>query len=313
MIKYIKNFSEKKLKIKFDKWFSEQKNLIEKSEVKKALTLLEKKNLVYRKDGALWLKTSKYGDAEDRVVLRKNGNPTYFLSDIAYHINKIKRGYKRIIDVWGADHQGHVARMKAVMAMIGHKGDFDVFISQIVNLKGGEKMSKRKGNIIYLEDLIKEVGLDVARYFYISKSLFSHMEFDLNLAKEQSEKNPVYYIQYAHARICSILRKCKMQNAKCKIKIQNLKLLNHKIEIKLIKELLKFPEIIEETAEDCQLQRLTEYARTVAATFNQFYRDCRVIGEDKNLMEARLCLVFATKIVLKNSLSLMGISAPERM
>jgi arginyl-tRNA synthetase len=335
ILKDIKDFAEKKLKIKFDRWFFEQKDLIEKGEIEKTLNLLKKKNLVYQKEGALWLKTSKYGDSQDWVIVRQNGQPTYFLSDIAYHRNKIERDFKKIINIWGADHQGHVRKMKAAMRALGYKGDFEILITQIVNLKGGEKMSKRAGKTILLEDLIDEVGLDIARYFYISKSLSSQMEFDLNLAKEQSEKNPVYYIQYAHTRICSIQKKCKMQNAKCKTTIKNLKLLNHPSELKLIKQLLKFPEIIEDTTGDFQLQRLTEYARNVASVFNQFYRDCKVIPNNfriksnktriferkpasydensRNLMEARLSLVFATKIVLSNLLSLMGISAPQKM
>lgn len=305
----IKDFTSKKLKIKFNLWFSEERNLFKKGEIKRTINLLKKKNLVYEKDGALWLKTSKYGDNQDWVIVRSNGKPTYFLSDIAYHINKIKRGYKKIIDIWGADHQGHVRKMKAAMKAFGYKGDFEIFISQIVNLKGGEKMSKRKGNVIYLEDLIKEVGLDVARYFYISKSLSSQMDFDLNLAKNQSEKNPVYYIQYSYVRTESILRKAK----KYKIKNADYKLLKDKNELRLIKELIKFPEIIEDTITDCQLQRFTGYARNIAFAFNQFYRDCKVLDKDKKLAEARLSLVLATKIVLSNLLSLMGISVPKKM
>lgn len=310
ILKDIKKLVEKKLKIKFDRWFSEEKELIQKKKVGEILKMLQKKGLVYEKDGALWLKTSNYGDTQDWVLVRKNGTPTYFLSDIAYHIDKIKRGYKKIIDIWGADHQSHVKRMKAVMAMINYKGEFNVFISQIVNLKGGERMSKRKGHVVYLDDLIEEVGLDVARYFYISKSLSSQMEFDLKLAKEHSEKNPIYYIQYAFVRAQSIIKKTK---AKIKANPKNLKLLNHKSEINLIKELVKFPEIIEDTARDYQIHRLTEYARNLASIFNQFYRDCRVVNAEEDLKEARISVVFATQIVLSNLLSLMGISRPKRM
>lgn len=307
----IKKLVQKKFKIKFDKWFSEEKNLLKKKRIEKTLDILKKKKLTYRKEGALWLKTSKYGDTEDRVLIRSNNQPTYFLSDIAYHIDKIKRGYKKIVDIWGADHHGYIKRMKAAMHMLGYKGEFEVLISQIVNLKGGEKMSKRTGNVILLEDLINEVGLDVARYFYISKSLSSQMEFDLKLAKEQSEKNPVYYIQYAYVRAQSVIKKSK--KAKLKLGSKNLKLLKHKSELRLIKELIKFPEIIEDTADDYQLHRLTEYARDLASNFNQFYRDCKVLDEEKKLAEVRLFLVFATKIVLSNLLSLMGISRPEKM
>lgn len=314
ILKDIKEFIKKKLKIKFDRWFSEEKDLIQKRKVESALKMLKKKNLVYEKEGALWLKASKFDDGQDWVLVRKNGQPTYFLSDIAYHIDKIKRGYKKIIDIWGADHQGHVKRMKTVMNMLDFKGDFEVLISQIVNLKRGRKLSKRKGKVIELEELVDDIGLDISRYFYISKNLSSQMEFDFKLAKEQSEKNPVYYIQYAHARICSIL--AKIPNKSQLSNLSNLKLLrllNHPSELKLIKELFKFPEIIEDTSKDYQLQRLTEYARNLASNFNQFYRDCRVINKNKNLKDARISLVIATKIVFSNLLSLMGISAPKKM
>lgn len=311
VLKDIKKLAEKKLKIKFNKWFFEEKNLLKKKRIEKTLDILKKKKLTYKKEEALWLKTSKYGDIEDRVLVRSNGQPTYFLSDIAYHIDKIKRGYKKIVDIWGADHHGYIKRMKAAMHMLGYKGEFEVLISQIVNLKGGEKMSKRRGNIVYLEDLVNEIGLDIARYFYISKSLSSQMEFDLKLAKEQSEKNPVYYIQYAYVRAQSVIKKSK--KARLRLNLKNLKLLNHKSEFNLIKELIKFPEIIEDTVGDYQLHRLTEYARDLASNFNQFYRDCKVLDKEKGLAEARLSLVFATKIVLSNLLSLMGISRPEKM
>ena len=196
------------------------------------------------------------------------------------------------------------------MKILGFKGEFEVLISQIVTLKKGKKLSKRKGEIITLKELIDEVGLDVARFFYLQKALDTHMEFDLDLAKEQSEKNPVYYIQYAHARICSILRRCKMRN---KIKNPNTKLLTHPSEIKLIKTLIKFPEIIESCARDYQVHRLTQYALETASAFHRFYKDCRVLIDDKNLQEARLSLVLATQIVLRNLLSLMGISVPKKM
>jgi len=224
----------------------------------------------------------------------------------------MERGFKKIITIWGADHQGHVPRMKAIMKILGFKGEFDILISQIVNLKG-EKISKRKGNIISLEWLINEVGLDVARFFYLMRSLNSQMDFDLKLAKEQSEKNPVFYVQYAHARICSILKKCKIKSAKPKTTIQNLKLLNHPSELSLIKQLIRFPEIIEETAQDYQVQRIPQYALDVASAFHQFYQECQVINNDKKLTQARLSLILATKIVLKEVLYLMGVSAPEKM
>jgi arginyl-tRNA synthetase len=307
-----KKFIEKKLKIKFDNWVSEQK-LYEQKRVEKIFQWLKKKGLTYEKDGAFWIKLSEFGAEKDEVLIKKEGDPSYFLSDIAYHKFKFERNFKKIINIWGADHQGHVKRMKILAKVLGYKGDFEILICQIVTLKGGKKFSKRKGEIITLKQLIDEVGLDVVRFFYLTKSLSTQMEFDLDLAKEQSEKNPVYYIQYAHARICSILKKLKTQNSKLKINAKNLKFLNHPAELELIKQLIKFPEIIEDCAKDYQLQRIPQYALNLASLFHQFYQECKVLTEDKNLMEARLNLILATKIVLKNVLDLMGISAPEKM
>jgi len=310
ILQNIRKFVEGKLKIKFDFWISEQ-NLYKEGKINQVYKILQSKNLVYKKEDAFWLNLSSFNQ-KDEVLIRKNGQPTYFLSDIAYHQYKMERGFKKIITIWGADHQGHVPRMKAIMKILGFKGEFDILISQIVNLKG-EKISKRKGNIISLEWLINEVGLDVARFFYLMRSLNSQMDFDLKLAKEQSEKNPVFYVQYAHARICSILKKCKIKSAKPKTTIQNLKLLNHPSELSLIKQLIRFPEIIEETAQDYQVQRIPQYALDVASAFHQFYQECQVINNDKKLTQARLSLILATKIVLKEVLYLMGVSAPEKM
>lgn len=311
-------FIEKELKIKFDIWFEEE-NLFKENKIQKMVSFLEKKNLTYQKDGAIWLKTSKFGDFKDEVLIRSDGSPSYFLSDITYHNDKIKRGFKKIIDIWGADHQGHIKRMEAAMKILNFKGEFNIFIAQMVSLAGGEKLSKRKGNLILLEDLIKEVGIDVARYFYLSKSLSTQMEFDLNLAKKQSEKNPVYYIQYAYARIHSILAKSKIK--KIEYKNINYKLLTHNSELNLIRELVKFPEIIDDVARDYQLQRLCEYGKKLAEVFNQFYRDCRVLQlnsnklqvKDKKLTEARLALVLSTKIVFENCMRILGISLPKKM
>lgn len=306
-----RDFLKNKLKIKFDSWIFEEKDIYKKSKIKKIIDYLKKKGLLYQKEGAWWLKTSAYGDEKDWVVVRETGEPTYFLSDIAYHQDKFSRGFDKVIDIWGADHQAHVAKMKAAAKILDYKGVLDILILQLVTLKGKEKISKRKGNIITLEELIEEIGPDVARWFYLQKSLDTHMEIDLDLAKEQSEKNPVYYVQYAHARICSILR--KLETKKLKLITKNLKLLNHPSELKLIKELIRLPEIIEDTAKDYQVQRLPQYAIDLATAFHQFYRDCKVLSEVKGLQRARLTLVLATKIVLKNTLDLMGISAPEKM
>jgi len=306
--KDIKDFIENELKIKFDNWISEEKDLYQKDKVDKIRIWLENKKLVYEKDGAKWLKTSKYGDVKDWVIVRKTGEPTYLLSDIAYHKDKFDRKFNKIIDIWGADHQGHVSKMKAAMRILGFKGDLDILISQIVRLKKG-KISKREGQVITLRQLIDEVGLDAARFFYLTKSLDTQMEFDVELAKEKSIKSPVYYVQYAHARICAILRKTK----DFKLQALSFKSLNHPSELALIKQLIRFPEVIEDTAKDYQIQRIPKYAIEIATVFHQFYRDCKVLTKDKNLREARLSLILATKIVLKNTLNLMGISAPEKM
>ncbi len=305
--KDIKNFIEKKLNIKFDFWISEEKDLYQTGKIDKIYSFLKKKGLVYEKDNAQWLKTSKYGDVKDWVVVRETGAFTYLLPDIAYHKDRFDKKYDKIINIWGADHQGHVSKIKAVAKILGYQGELVILITQVVRLKG-EKMSKRAGKVVTLEWLVDEAGLDAVKFLYLMKSSDTHMEFDLDLAKTQSEKNPVYYVQYAHARICSILRKAKVKENK-----SQLNLLKHSSELKLIKQLVRFPEIVEDIASDYQVQRLPQYAADLATAFHQFYRDCRVISEDKNLTQARLALVLATKTVLKNTLSLMGISAPEKM
>jgi len=305
----VRNFIKKRLKINFDYWISEQ-ILYREGKVTKIFNFFKNKNLIYKKDRAWWLKTSKFGAQKDEVLIRKNGQSTYFLSDIAYHKYKIKRGYGKIINIWGADHQGHVKRMEAAMRMLGYKGDFEVLISQIIRLKGGKKLSKRKGEVIKLNDLIEETGLNVARYFYLSKSLSSQMEFDLTLAKEQSKKNPIFYIQYAYVRISSILNKSTM---KVRPNSVNFDLLNHPSELNLIHGLIKFSEAIEDTVNDYQVHRLTDYGQSLASSFHRFYRDCQVLSEDKTLVRTRLALILATKIVLKNLFYLLGISAPKKM
>ena len=306
----------KRMKIKFDTWFSE-KSLYQKKETEKVLNFLRKRRLSYKKEGAVWFKSTEFGDDKDRVLIKADGEPTYFLSDIAYLKNKFKRGFKTLFFFWGADHFGYIGRIKAAAQALGFsKENVRIIIMQLVHLiqQGKEvKMSKRTGTYITLDELIDEVGLDVARFFFLTRSPDTHLNFDLDLAEEQSEKNPVYYVQYAHTRIASILRKLKTKNKKLKITAKSLKLLNHSSELSLIKQLVRLPEVVEDTANDYQVQRLPQYAVDLATAFHQFYRDCRVINEDKNLQEARLALVLATQITLGNTLSLMGISAPARM
>ena len=303
------NFIEKKLKIKFDNWASEQKILEKnKKQADKIFKDLEKRKLVYKKDGAIWLKTSEFGEEKDWVIIRQDKLPAYLFSDLIYHFDKIKRKFNLIIDVWGADHQAHVKKMEAVMKILEYKGDFKVFITQMVSLRGGEKLSKRKGNIIELEQLVDLVGLDVARYFYLTKSLDTQMEFDLDLAREQSQKNPVFYIQYSYARISSILK-----SSKEKIKSLKFDLLVANEETKLIKHLLRFPEVLEEVSKDYQVHKLVSYTFDLASLFHKFYQECRVLSDDKNLTQARLALISSVKIILGECLDLLGISKPEKM
>ncbi|PIR72121.1 MAG: arginine--tRNA ligase [Candidatus Nealsonbacteria bacterium CG10_big_fil_rev_8_21_14_0_10_36_24] len=306
-------FITKKLKIKFDVWFSE-KNLYKNKEVDKILNWLKKKKLAYEKDGALWFKSTEFRDDKDRVLVKADGEKTYFASDIAYLKNKFERGFDKLIFFWGADHYGYIARLKAAAEALGYKKEqLTVVLMQLVKLfKEGQefKMSKRTGNYVGLEELIDEVGLDVARFFFLTRSPDSHLNFDMDLAKEQSEKNPVYYVQYAYARVSSILRKAQNN---FQFSIFNFQLLNHPSELNLIKQLIRFPEIIEDTAKDFQVQRIPQYVVQLADAFHQFYENCRVISEDKELSKARFALISATKIVLKNTLDLLGISAPEKM
>ena len=302
--------------INYDEWFSEN-TLYESGQVNKVLKILEQKNLIYQKEKATWFRSSKYGDKRDRVVVKAGGDKTYLAGDVAYHHYKFeKKKFDKVIDVWGADHAGDVAGLQAGAEALGHKGKLDILLLQFVTiLEKGEKLkiSKRRGTFITMDELLDEVGVDIARFFFLQKAANTHLNFDLALAQKQSEKNPVYYVQYAHARICSILKKCKMQNAKCKMTNQNSKLLNHLSELNLIKQMIRFPEIVEDTSRDYQVQRIPQYAMDLATVFHQFYRDCHVITEDKELAGARLSLVLATKTVLKNTLDLMGISAPEKM
>jgi arginyl-tRNA synthetase len=312
VLKDLKKFVAKSLGIKFNQWVSEE-SLYKGRLVMETYDLLKNKGLIVAKDDAYWLDMAKYNQ-KDEVLLRSNGSPTYFLSDIAYHRDKIARGYKKIIDIWGADHQGHVPRMKAVMDILGYKGDFEVLICQIVTIKGG-KISKREGNIISLNWLIDEVGVDAARFFYLQNSLQSQMEFDVALAKKRSSDSPVFYVQYASARISSILRKAKVKKGSNPFleRVRPFQSLSHESEIELLKELLRLPEIVEDAAADFQVQRLCLYAVNLATSFHKFYRDCKVISDNAELTRARLALAYATKIVLINTLSILGITAPERM
>ena len=313
----IKPVVEKEMKVKIDVWFSEE-SLYKSGQVKEVLKILERKNLVYEKENALFFKSSAFGDDKDRVLIKKDKSPTYFLSDLAYLRNKIKRGFKKLIFIWGADHAGYIARIKAGAVVFGLKPEqVKVIIYQLVSLlRNGKqvRMSKRKGIFVTCKELIDEVGLDSARFFFLTKSANTHLVFDLENAKKKAKENPIFYIQYANARICSILRKI---NPKAKNRIEEgvkkLNLLSHPKELALIKHLLKFPEVIEECSKDFQIHRISEYTFELADKFHKFYESCKVISKDNDLTQARLALLLATKIILENSLNLMGISAPSKM
>jgi len=302
-----------KLGIKYDKWFFES-SLRKSGKVDKVLKFLKNKKLTYEKDGAIWFRSKKFNNNRDRVVVKKDGEKTYLGGDIAYHYNKFKeRKFDKVINIWGADHHGDVPGLQAGVAAMGFKGKLDIILHQFITiLEKGKKvrMSKRKGVFVALDELLNMVGSDVVRFFFLMHSVDRHMDFDLGLAKEKSEKNPVYYVQYAYARIHSILAKSKVKSPKSKVKLN---LLNHPSELGLIKELIKLPEIVEDTAKDYQVQRLPHYAIDVATAFHRFYTDCKVLGDYKDMEKARLSLVIATKIVLENILDLMGISKPKKM
>lgn len=314
-----RKFIEDGLGVKFDVWFSEDKELRESGANKKMLERLKSHGFTYESDGAVWLKTTEYGDDEDRVIVRSDGTMTYFVADIAYHQNKFDRGFETVIDVMGADHHGHVKRMQAVGRMLGWSNtstNWDqpvVFIAQLVSLKEdgiSKKMSKRAGNAISLKDLVEEFGIDIVRWFFNDKALNTQMTFDMALAHEQSEKNPVFYVQYAHARLASIAEKCKglKEGEEIKfdelIKIQSARALASKIS--------EFSEVVVEVSRDYNVHALAGYATALATTANAFYRDVRVTEGD-TFNPSALALAIRAKKTLADTLALLGISAPERM
>lgn len=300
--------------VHFDKWFSER--TLHPDAVKAVCDKLLANGNMYEKDGALWLKSTAYGDDKDRVVIRDNGVPTYLAADIAYHDNKFGRGFDKLINIWGADHHGYVCRVKAAMAALGHNpDDLEVLLLQMVSLfRDGQlvKMSKRTGQSVTLSELIEEVGTDAARYFFIMRSLDSQLDFDIDLAKSESNENPVYYIQYAHARICSIFR--QMKEAGIAVKDDaDLSLLTDESEIALIKKLLSYPDEVASAAKHKAPHRIASYAYELASAFHSFYNRCRILGVDAKLAQSRLALVTAVKYVLEHALAILGVSAPEKM
>jgi len=313
-LKSIKTTLEKKAGIKFDRWTSEDKHIYKKNFVKKAREIFERKGFAYSKEGALWLKTAELGDDKDRVIVTSDGSPTYFLADAGHYLETKKRGFDAKINILGPDHYGYVARIQAA-AKILDLPDSRVIITQAVRLTGGGeegKMSKRKGVFTTFEELVKEVGRDAARFFFLMHSVGSHMDFDLALAKERSQKNPVYYAQYAYVRAASILRKLTTNNRRPITK--KLNSLNTKEDLALIRLLARLPEVLRDIAEDYQVHHLTRYALELARAFHNFYERERIIGEkNADLAKARLALVLATKQIFEDLFKVLGISAPRKM
>ncbi len=307
-----------KYRIQYDVWFSE-KSLHESGAVMDVVKLLADRGMTYEKDGAIWYKATEFGAEKDEVLVRANGIPTYFTADIAYHYNKFAvRGFDRVIDVWGADHHGYVARMKGSMDAVGLDGSkLDVVLMQLVRLmKDGQpfKMSKRTGKAITLTDLLEEIPIDAARFFFNMREPNSTLDFDLDLAVEETSQNPVYYVQYAHARICSILKNLAAEGISPRaVTAAELDLLATGEEKELIRKLATLPEEIIGAAKNYDPARLTHYVIDIATLFHKFYNACRVKGEEESLMQARLALCIATRTVIENVLGLLKITAPESM
>jgi arginyl-tRNA synthetase len=299
----------------FNRWFSER-TIHEGGEVDRTLGFLEERGSVFTEEGKKVFRSTDHGDDKDRVLVRDDGRPTYFLADIAYHKNKIDRGYDTIIDIWGPDHHGYIARLAGAVKSAGYGGDFRILIAQQVNLvREGEivKMSKRLGKFSTMRELVDEIGVDVARYFFVMRSMDSHLDFDLVLAKRQSSENPVFYLQYAHARICSIFREALARGIEYVPGTAERTRLDNPEATALLKLLGKFPEEINDAAQTCEPHRIATYLLRLAQAYHRFYTEHRVLSDDADSTSTYLTLCDAVRIVLKNGLALLGVSAPERM
>ena len=301
---------------RFQVWFSEA-TLHESGELEAALDQLRAKDLIVEREGAQWFLSSRFGDDKDRVVIRSNGAPTYFAADIGYVLDKFARGFNKLIYLWGADHHGTIPRLLAVVEALGHdRADVEIPLVQIVTLSsGGESLkgSKRAGVLVPLTELLDEVGRDAARYIFLTRSTDAPLDFDIEAAKEQAPENPVYYVQYAHARISSIMRKADGEGLSADPTDASLELLRHESEDALMRKLASYEEVVPEAARFRAPQRITRYVEELAATFSAFYRDCKVITDDAQLTHARLVLCLATRSVIADGLGLIGVDAPERM
>ncbi|MDE1045758.1 MAG: arginine--tRNA ligase [Nitrospinaceae bacterium] len=310
-----KDLSE--FRVNFDNWFSEE-SLYEDKSVEKAVDWLKGQGHIYEKDGAVWLKSSAFDDDKDRVIVKQTGERTYFCSDIAYHQNKINRGFKKLINLMGADHHGYVPRMEAVLEAMGYdKKIFKILLVQFVSLlRAGEKvsMSTRSGEFETLADVVSEVGVDATRYFFLMRSSDTHLDFDLELAKKETPDNPVFYIQYAHARICSIFRAAEENGVIWDRSAEvDLAPINEDEEFAIIQAILSFPEIVEKSARALEVHRISHYLLDLVSRFHGYYSRHRVISDDKSLTQARLFLLDGLRITIRNGFELMGISSPEKM
>jgi arginyl-tRNA synthetase len=307
-----------KFGVHYDTWYSEQ-TLADRNLIEKAVKQLQDAGHIYQNKGALWFRSTTFGDEKDRVVIRDNGQATYFASDIAYHMDKFARGFHRVINIWGADHHGYVPRVKAAINALGQdENKLDILLVQFAILyRGGERvqMSTRSGSFVTLRELREEVGNDAARFFYVMRKCEQHMDFDLDLAKSQSNDNPVYYIQYAHARVCSVLRQLAEKNMSHDIEAgnQNLELLTESHETDLATQMAKYPEIVEKAAINAEPHLLVHYLRELANQFHTYYNAHQFIVEDAAIRSARLNLISAASQVIRNGLHLLGVSAPESM
>ena len=302
----------------YDEWFCES-TLVKKGLIKKGMTLLAKHDYVYEKDGAQWFRATKLGDEKDRVLIRSNGQPTYFASDVAYHLHKYHQDYDEIINIFGSDHHGYINRIRAFLKGLGEDPNkLQILLVQFAILyRGKEKisMSTRKGSFVTLRALRHEVGNDAARFFYIMRKPEQHLDFDLELAKKHSSDNPVYYIQYAHARICSVFRQLKEQSLDWNVAtgLAHLAQLNNAYEKELIKQLSRYPELVERAARQREPHLIAHYLLEIANAFHTYYNASKFIVKQEDLRQARLCLIAATQQVLVNALTLLGVSAPEQM
>ena len=303
--------------IEFDNWFSEQ-SLYDSGKVGAVIDHFRDKDIIYEKDGALWFKTTEFGDEKDRVVVRKNGQTTYFASDIAYHLDKFERGFERVIDVWGADHHGYISRVTGAIQASGfNRNRFNVILVQLVNLlRGGEPvaMSTRAGEFVTLSDVVKEVGKDAARFIFLTRHYESPLDFDLELAKKKTNDNPVFYVQYVHARISSIARKARERGIDDITGDQRaMAMLKEPEEINLLKTMARYPDVLKNSATFMEPHRITFYLMELAACFHAYYNKHRVLSDDPLLSRGRLYMVLAVQKVIRNGLTLLGVSAPERM